>query len=134
MPRAKRGEKAAPTEEPALGISADELTAICEVRHATSLCRMYTHTQSSRPTPAWTRALGAGRRSATARVPGVVKRQVLLQPQQTGLQTALAIAFPLSRVQQGSSGYRLSHTAVLQPAKAATYRPQVWDACGCAAT
>lgn len=36
MPRAKRGEKAALTEEPALGISADELTAICEVRHAAS--------------------------------------------------------------------------------------------------
>ena len=49
MPRAKRGEKAAPTGEPALGISADDLTAICEVRHATDLCRAYTHTQSSRP-------------------------------------------------------------------------------------
>lgn len=53
MPRAKRGEKAAPTEEPTLSISADELTAICEVRHAI-LCLAYTFTQSTRPTPAWT--------------------------------------------------------------------------------
>ena len=95
MPRARRGEKAAPAEEPALGISADDLTAICEVRHAASTRQVLTLPGQSGQELGWNPALGPWEHQVglllLGRHPGAVKQQALLQPRQKWPQLRFAL-------------------------------------------